>query len=101
MYLGVVFLSGGQSEVDSTNHLDLINKAPGRKPWKLSFSYGRALQASALAAWQGKPEKVADAQNAFAFRAKMNGLACVGKYKGDQDNMPAAGESLHVAKHAY
>ena len=101
MYLGIVFLSGGQSEQDSTNHLDLINKAPGRKPWKISFSYGRALQASALARWEGKPEKIADAQNAFAFRAKMNGLASVGKYELDKDTMPGAGESLHVAKHAY
>lgn len=98
---GVVFLSGGQSEKDSTLHLDLINKAPGRKPWKLSFSYGRALQGSALAAWQGKQDNVKDAQNAFAFRARMNGLACLGKYQPEQDTMPSAGESLHVAKHAY
>ncbi|KAI6660301.1 Fructose 16 bisphosphate aldolase [Oopsacas minuta] len=98
---GIVFLSGGQSELDSTNHLDLINKAPGRKPWKLSFSYGRALQASAIAAWNGKAENVSQAQEVFSIRAKMNGLASTGKYNKEEDQMVGAGESLHVAKHAY
>ena len=96
-----MFLSGGQSELDSTNHLDLINKAPGRKPWQLSFSYGRALQASCLAAWKGKQENIAAAQAVFSTRAKMNGLAASGKYQRGEDTMDGAGKSLHVAKHAY
>jgi fructose-bisphosphate aldolase class I len=59
---GVTFLSGGQSEEDATVHLNAINKVPLLKPWALTFSYGRALQASVLAAWQGKPENVKLAQ---------------------------------------
>ena len=52
---GIAFLSGGQTEIESTEHLDMMNKIGGF-PWKLSFSYGRALQASALSAWLGKRE---------------------------------------------
>ena len=55
----------------------------GPLPWKLSFSYGRALQAAALKAWSGKSENVAAGQRAFAHRAKMNGLAAAGKWKKD------------------
>jgi len=73
---GVTFLSGGQSDVLATAHLDAMNRIGGF-PWKLSFSYGRALQASALVAWGGKPENVATAQKAFTHRAKMNKLAAV------------------------
>lgn len=96
-----MFLSGGQSELDSTNHLDLINKTPGRKPWQLSFSYGRALQASCLSAWKGEQENTAAAQAVFATRAKMNGLAASGKYEKGDDTTGGAGDSLYVAKHAY
>ena len=76
---GIAFLSGGQSEEDATAHLQLINAA-GSAPWKLSFSYGRALQAAPLKAWSGKAENVAAAQRAFAHRARMNGLAAAGKW---------------------
>jgi len=78
---GIVFLSGGQSDEDATAHLNAMNAAyADRMPWALSFSYGRALQAAPLKAWSGKPENVAAGQKAFAHRAKMNGLAQLGKW---------------------
>jgi len=76
---GIAFLSGGQSGLDATAHLHLMNAA-GPLPWKLTFSYGRALQADALKAWGGKAENVAAGQRAFAHRAKMNALAASGKW---------------------
>jgi fructose-bisphosphate aldolase class I len=76
---GIAFLSGGQSDEDATAHLSLMN-ALGPFPWKLSFSYGRALQAAALKAWGGKAENVAAGQRAFSHRAKMNGMAALGKW---------------------
>ena len=77
---GIAFLSGGQSDEEATAHLSLMNAA-GRLPWKLTFSYGRALQAAALKAWGGKAENVAAGQRAFAHRAKMNSLAATGAWK--------------------
>ncbi len=97
---GVTFLSGGQSEVDATVHLNAINKVDGAKPWAFTFSYGRALQASVLKAWQGKKENVAAAQAKLLFRARCNGLASVGKYEGEDASTDAA-QSLHVAKYTY
>ena len=76
---GIAFLSGGQSDAAATEHLSHMN-AIGGLPWALTFSYGRALQAAALAAWGGKPENVAAGQRAFSHRAKMNGLAALGKW---------------------
>jgi fructose-bisphosphate aldolase class I len=76
---GIAFLSGGQSDEDATAHLSLMNQM-GPLPWKLSFSYGRALQAAALKAWGGKPENVAAGQRAFTHRAKMNAAATLGKW---------------------
>jgi fructose-bisphosphate aldolase class I len=76
---GIAFLSGGQSDEDATAHLSLMNQL-GPLPWKLSFSYGRALQAAALKAWGGKPENVAAGQRAFTHRAKMNAAATLGKW---------------------
>ena len=76
---GIAFLSGGQSDAAATEHLSHMN-AIGGLPWALTFSYGRALQAAALAAWGGKPENVAAGQRAFSHRAKMNGLASLGKW---------------------
>src|SRR4029077_6618838 len=69
---GIAFLSGGQSDEDATAHLDAMNKNGGL-PWRLTFSYGRALQAAPQKAWAGKSENVAAAQRAFAHRAMMNG----------------------------
>ena len=75
---GIVFLSGGQSDEDATAHLNLMNAMDVTHPWQLSYSYGRALQASALQAWaSGTPE---DSQAAFAHRAKMNSLARSGDW---------------------
>ena len=76
---GIAFLSGGQSSEDATAHLHYMN-ATGPLPWKLTYSYGRALQADALKAWGGKMENVAAGQRAFAHRAKMNALAASGKW---------------------
>lgn len=69
---GICFLSGGQSEEEASINLSAINQVPLHRPWKLTFSYGRALQASALAAWQGKAENRAAAQKAFCSRAKVS-----------------------------
>jgi fructose-bisphosphate aldolase class I len=79
---GIAFLSGGQSDVLATEHLDAMNKLGGG-PWTVSFSYGRALQQAALQAWKGGAENVAAAQAAFLHRAHMNGLAAAGKYSAE------------------
>ncbi|NIJ40482.1 fructose-bisphosphate aldolase class I [Parvibaculum indicum] len=79
---GIVYLSGGQSDEDATAHLNAMN-AIGGFPWKMSFSYGRALQHAPLTTWGGKAENVAAAQAAFAHRAKMNGLATQAGWKKD------------------
>jgi len=81
---GICFLSGGQSDEDATAHLSAMNAAYDM-PWKLSFSYGRALQAAALKAWGGKPENEAAGQAAFAHRARMNALAATGKWTAEQE----------------
>ena len=77
---GIVFLSGGQSDEEATLHLNAMNKLAGTAPWKLSFSYGRALQAAPLKAWGGEPGNLAAAQAAFMERAKANGAATLGNY---------------------
>jgi len=76
---GIMFLSGGQSEEESAEHLDAINRIPGASPWAISFSYGRALQQSALSAWRGKEENVKAGQDAFLQKAKNCFLAAQGK----------------------
>jgi fructose-bisphosphate aldolase class I len=97
---GVTFLSGGQSELDATTNLNAINTVPLGRPWKLSFSYGRALQASVLKAWGGKDENIAAAQKVLLQRASANGHASLGKYEGE-DKSAAAAESLFIEKHSY
>ena len=82
---GIAFLSGGQSDIDATAHLDAMNKIGGF-PWKLSFSYGRALQQAALKAWMGKEENMNNAQAAFSHRALMNKKAALGKWNKDLEN---------------
>jgi fructose-bisphosphate aldolase class I len=77
---GIAYLSGGQSDVDATAHLNRMNQIGGF-PWKMTFSYGRALQAAPQKAWSGKAENVAAAQKAFEHRARMNGLASKGQWK--------------------
>ncbi len=76
---GIAFLSGGQSDEAATEHLSLMNQM-GPLPWAVTFSYGRALQAAALKAWGGKAENVAAGQRAFSHRAKLTGLAALGKW---------------------
>jgi fructose-bisphosphate aldolase class I len=85
---GIVFLSGGQSDEDATAHLNAMN-AKGPHPWKLSFSYGRALQAPALKAWSGKPDQVEAAQRAYYHRAKLNGAAATGLYAPEMERETA------------
>jgi len=97
---GVTFLSGGQSEEDASIHLDAINRFPGKKPWALTFSFGRALQASVLQAWAGKDANVKAAQDEFHKRAKANGEAALGKYGGGIAGA-AAGQDLFIKNHSY
>lgn len=94
---GIVFLSGGQSEEEATGMLVAMNQVTDLpKPWALSFSYGRALQSSALKAWGGKKDQIKAGQDAFYARAKANGEATLGK--GDVE---AKGESLYVKDYKY
>ncbi|KAL7065057.1 hypothetical protein AAHC03_05097 [Spirometra sp. Aus1] len=97
---GIVFLSGGMSEADATYNLNAINAMPGRKPWALTFSFGRALQASVIKIWQGKNENTQAAQNELLKLAKANGMAALGKFEGTLETA-AGGQSLFVANHAY
>ncbi|HZP21304.1 MAG TPA: class I fructose-bisphosphate aldolase [Bauldia sp.] len=85
---GIAFLSGGQSDEQATEHLSLMNQMGGA-PWKLTFSYGRALQAACMSAWAGKAENVPAAQRAFAHRARMNSLAARGTWKADLEKKAA------------
>ena len=77
---GVVFLSGGQTAVQSTEHLNAMNAGGESLPWRLSFSYGRALQEPALKAWAGSADNVPTAQRRLALRARLNGAATLGRY---------------------
>jgi len=83
---GEAFLSGGQSEVEATENLNEINKR-GPFPWVLTFSYGRALQESALKTWNGKKENIPQAQKTLLRRAKMNSLATKGEYSADIETL--------------
>jgi fructose-bisphosphate aldolase class I len=86
---GIAFLSGGQSDEEATAHLDAMNRI-GNLPWKLTFSYGRALQAAPQKAWAGKAENVGAGQQAFTHRAHMNSLASKGEWKADLEKKKAA-----------
>jgi fructose-bisphosphate aldolase class I len=86
---GIAFLSGGQSDEDATAHLDAMNRIGGL-PWKLTFSYGRALQAAPQRAWSGKAENITAGQQAFTHRARMNSLASLGAWKADLETKKAA-----------
>ncbi|WP_026381395.1 class I fructose-bisphosphate aldolase [Afifella pfennigii] len=85
---GIAFLSGGQSDEEATAHLSAMN-AIDDVPWKLTFSYGRALQAAALQAWSGKAENVAAGQRAFNHRARMNALAATGNWSEAEEKQAA------------
>jgi len=86
---GIVFLSGGQDHVAATIHLSAINQLEGPKPWKLSFSYGRALQDEALKAWRGKNENLKAGQQAFYHRAKCDSAAALGRYTNAMEGRSA------------
>ncbi|XP_061935670.1 fructose-bisphosphate aldolase isoform X1 [Apis cerana] len=98
---GITFLSGGQSEEEASVNLDAINKFPANKPWALTFSYGRALQASVLRAWGGKKEQISAGQEELIKRAKANGLASIGKYKAGSITGKAAHDVLFITSHFY
>ncbi|KDP34381.1 hypothetical protein JCGZ_11264 [Jatropha curcas] len=97
----VVFLSGGQSEEEATRNLNAMNQLKGKKPWSLTFSFGRALQQSTLKAWAGKEENIKKAQAALLVRCKANSEATLGTYKGDANLGEGAAESLHVKDYKY
>ena len=82
---GIVFLSGGQKDRLATAHLNAMNRLPGPKPWKLSFSYGRALQDAALEGWHGRDENLKAGQQAFYHRARCNGAATRGEYSDQME----------------
>jgi fructose-bisphosphate aldolase class I len=90
---GIVFLSGGQSGVLATSHLNAINQLDLPKPWKISFSYGRALQDPAIEAWRGKQQNLKAAQQAFYHRAKCNGAAAIGTYTSALEGKKSAPEA--------
>ena len=92
---GIVFLSGGQSDRLATAHLNAINRLPGPKPWKISFSYGRALQDAALEAWHGRDENVKAAQEALLHRARCNRAASLGQYTDEMEASPASPAQRH------
>jgi len=96
---GVMFLSGGQGEEEATRNLQAINSVPLKKPWHLSFSYGRALQSSCIKAWAGKPENVKAAQEAFLVRAKANSEANLAHYKGNASGQGS--DSLYEKGYKY
>lgn len=98
---GVTFLSGGQSEEEASLNLSAMNNCPLGRPWALTFSYGRALQASALNAWRGQKENESAATEEFIKRAEVNSLAALGKYEASGEGSGAASQSLYVANHAY
>jgi len=95
---GITFLSGGLSEENASLNLNAMNNNNMKRPWALTFSFGRALQASCLKAWQGKKENIPAAQKALLERAKANSEASLGKYGGTEG---ASKESLFVSNYSY
>jgi len=96
---GVVFLSGGQKEEEASVNLNAMNMYPGKRPWSLSFSYGRALQSTCIEVWNGKKENLKSGQEAFLARAKANHEAQLGKYKGS--NAQKGEKDLFEANYKY
>jgi fructose-bisphosphate aldolase class I len=85
---GIVFLSGGQDPLSATNHLNALNRLKDPRPWKLSFSYGRALQDEALKEWRGQAANLKPAQAAFYHRAKCISAASLGRYASSMEREP-------------
>lgn len=86
---GVVFLSGGQTPQEATAHLNAMNAMAGDLPWKLSFSYSRALQEPALNTWSGNTANGKSAQDALHHRAQLNSAASLGKYSDAMEKQAA------------
>eukprot|EP00823_Brevimastigomonas_motovehiculus_P001473 TRINITY_DN12004_c0_g1_i1.p1 TRINITY_DN12004_c0_g1~~TRINITY_DN12004_c0_g1_i1.p1 ORF type:complete len:380 (+),score=114.16 TRINITY_DN12004_c0_g1_i1:35-1141(+) len=98
---GITFLSGGMSEEEASVNLNALNASDlGKRPWSLTFSFGRALQQSCIKTWAGKKENYETAQKVFLNRARANGLAQLGKYSGDAADSSSK-ESLYVANYKY
>ncbi|XP_078150568.1 fructose-bisphosphate aldolase, chloroplastic [Carex rostrata] len=95
---GIMFLSGGQSEVEATFNLNAMNQSPN--PWHVSFSYARALQNTCLKTWGGRPENVKAAQDALLTRASANSLAQLGKYTGEGESAESK-EGMYVKNYSY
>ncbi|PIA57137.1 hypothetical protein AQUCO_00600105v1 [Aquilegia coerulea] len=95
---GIMFLSGGQSELEATLNLNAMNQSPN--PWHVSFSYARALQNTCLKTWGGLPENVKAAQDVLLTRAKANSLAQIGKYTGEGESAEAK-EGMFVKGYTY
>jgi len=94
-------LSGGQSEEEATVTLNAMNSLDlGVRPWRLTFSYGRALQKTAIKTWAAKEENIKKGQEALILRAKSNGMAALGQYKGEGATASAK-ESSYVANYKY
>ncbi|KAJ0173241.1 hypothetical protein K1T71_011417 [Dendrolimus kikuchii] len=98
---GIAFLSGGQSEEEATINLNAINKVQLYTPWTLTFSYGRALQASVWKIWAGKDENVTKAQQELFKRAKANGIASLGQFQSGQMTSAAGDKSNYSQNHRY
>jgi fructose-bisphosphate aldolase class I len=92
---GVVFLSGGQDDRVATAHLNAINRLPGPRPWRVSFSYGRALQDPALEAWHGRDENLDIGRQALYQRARCNGAASRGEYSDEMEPTAAGAGTPH------
>ncbi|KAG8046376.1 hypothetical protein GUJ93_ZPchr0008g12735 [Zizania palustris] len=97
----IVFLSGGQSEEEATRNLNAMNQVAGKKPWSLTFSFGRALQQSTLKAWAGREENVGKAQEALLARCRANSQATLGSYAGDAASGEGVSDSLLVRDYKY
>jgi fructose-bisphosphate aldolase class I len=95
---GIVFLSGGQGDTVATANLNAISQMPKARPWKISFSFGRALQDQALATWLARKENYQAAQQAYYHRARCNSAANLGKYTLDMEN-ELAGEKGYRSEH--
>ncbi|KAL2096211.1 hypothetical protein ACEWY4_008359 [Coilia grayii] len=98
---GITFLSGGQTEEEASVNLNAINNCPLAKPWALTFSFGRALQASALKTWHGQKDNESAATEEFIKRAEINSLASQGKYTGGGDNSGGAAQSNYISLYTY
>jgi len=94
----IMFLSGGQSELEATLNLNAMNQAPN--PWHVSFSYARALQNTVLKTWKGEEANIEAAKSALIKRARANSMAQLGQYKPDEEDAMAK-EGMFVKGYTY